>query len=388
MPRSSRRGCLRAGRRAHGQTGVSGGASLRCCGRDSKFELPPEDSLIAHQDWGGDTLKALITGITGFVGSHLVEYLLGQGVEVMGVADGEARLTPGTASLVKFYRADLREREPIALVLKETRPDLVFHLAAQAHVPTSWADPASTLIDNVLFQLNLFLGILHEGLDPFVLIPGSIEEYGYVKPGELPVREENPLRPTNPYAVSKVSQDMLAYQYSLTHDLKCVRMRAFNHTGPRQASHYVVPALAKQVAEAEAGLVQPEIRVGNLEAKRDFTDVRDVVRAYHLALLRCEPGEVYNLGSGRAVSIRQVLDFYLAQSRVPLTVVREEERMRPWDVPEYVCDATKFRSRTGWQPLIPLEQTLADVLDYWRQQVAGRHSGRSFSESLKDNHPA
>lgn len=307
---------------------------------------------------------------------------------MIGVADRGAGPWDGVSSPVRFYSADLRQRDPIARVLLETRPDLVFHLAAQAHVPTSWADPAGTLIDNVLLELNLFLGLLDAHLDPPILIPGSFEEYGYVKPDELPVREENPLRPTNPYAVSKVSQDMLAYQYSLTHGLKCVRVRPFNHTGPRQAPHYVVPALAKQVAEAEAGLAPAEVRVGNLEAKRDFTDVRDMVRAYHLALLYCEPGEVYNLGSGRAVSIRDVLDFFLAKSRVPLRVVTEEVRMRPLDVPVSVCDATKFRSRTGWQPQISLEQTLADILEYWRRQVAGTRSSLSLRDRSSDNQPA
>lgn len=280
---------------------------------------------------------------------------------------------PGLISRgLSLIRADLREREPIADILRETQPDLVFHLAAQAHVPTSWTDPAGTLVDNILCQVNLFLGLLQAKVDSLILVPGSNDEYGYIRPDELPVREENPLRPTSPYAVSKVAQDLLAYQYSLTHGLKCIRMRPFNHTGPGQGAGYVVPSLAKQVAEAEAGLAPPVVKVGNLEAQRDFTDVRDVVRAYHLALLRCQPGEVYNLGSGRAVSIRQVLDFFLARSQVPLRVARDEERMRPWETPVSVCDATKFRSQTGWQPEIPLEQTLADVLDYWRKVVAGR----------------
>ncbi len=268
--------------------------------------------------------------------------------------------------------ADLREREAVGRVIRETRPDLVFHLAAQAHVPTSFADPAGTLIDNIVFQLNVFHGIIGAGLECPILIPGSNEEYGRVEPGELPIRESNPLRPTNPYAVSKVAQDLLAYQFSLTEGLKCIRIRPFNHTGPRQRPNYVIPSLAKQVTEAEAGITPPVIKVGNLEAERDFTDVRDVVRAYHMALLHCRPGDVYNLGSGRAVSIRYILDFFLTRCRVPLKIMKDEGRMRPWDNPKVICDSTKFRAETGWQPKIPLEQTLTDTLDYWRTVTASR----------------
>lgn len=298
--------------------------------------------------------------------------MIGQGLEVVGVAKWDPVHKVGISSRGLFIPADLKKAERIARILNEVRPDLVFHLAAQAHVPTSWADPAGTIVDNILFELNVLEGILKAGLDCPILIPGSNEEYGYIRPDELLVREDHPLRPTNPYAVSKVAQDMLAYQYSVAWGLKCIRIRAFNHTGPGQAPSYVVPSLAKQVAEAEVGLSRPEVRVGNLEVQRDFTDVRDVVRAYYLALLRCEPGEVYNLGSGRAVSISQVLNTFLAQSRIPLQVVREEARIRSWDTPVSVCDATRFRSTTGWTPEIPLEQTLADVLEYWRQEVSRR----------------
>lgn len=295
--------------------------------------------------------------------------MLGQDLAVVGITNLEFVPPDGEASRLTLFRADLREREPVARIIEETRPDLVFHLAAQAHVPTSWADPAGTLVDNILFQLHVFQGLLEAGLDVPVLVPGSNEEYGYIRPDELPVREDNPLRPTSPYAVSKVAQDMLAYQYSLTHGLKCIRIRPFNHTGPRQGAGYVVPSLAKQIAEAEAGVVPPVVKVGNLDAQRDFTDVRDVVRAYHLALLRCVPGEVYNLGSGQAVPIRRVLDLLLAQSRIPLRIETETVRLRPWDTAVSVCDATKFRCQTFWQPEIPLEQTLSDTLDYWRQQI-------------------
>ncbi|MDP2663789.1 MAG: GDP-mannose 4,6-dehydratase [Dehalococcoidia bacterium] len=314
-----------------------------------------------------------MTGFSGFVGSYLAEYLLGRDMEVVGVdrRGSSANQDPRLA----VFHADLREQEPIGHIVRETRPDLVFHLAAQANVPTSFRDPAGTLVGNIVSQLNLFQAIIDAKLDCPILIPGSNEEYGRIEPDELPVRESNPLRPTNPYAVSKVAQDLLAYQYSLTHGLKCIRVRAFNHTGPRQTPDYVIPSLAKQVAEAEAGQVPPIIKVGNLEAQRDFTDVRDIVRAYHLALLNCIPGDVYNLGSGRCVSVQEILDFFLARSPATLSVRVKKEQLRSWDNPRVVCDSTKFRSRTGWQPEIPLEQTLTDVLEYWREMVASRPPG-------------
>jgi GDP-4-dehydro-6-deoxy-D-mannose reductase len=275
----------------------------------------------------------------------------------------------GTLTL---FEADLKEPEPLARILAEVKPDLVFHLAGQAFVPLSWSDPAGTLTDNILGQANLFQGLLRAGINPPTLIPGSNEEYGLILPEEVPVRESNPLRPTSPYAVSKIAQDMLAYQYFLSHQLHCVRMRPFNHIGPRQNPNFVVASFAKQVAEAEAGLGPPQVRVGNLEAQRDFTDVRDVVRAYYLALLRGEPGEVYNLGSGQAVRVKDILDFFLARSRVPLQVVQEPARLRPLDVALSVCDPTKFRAQTGWEPEIPLKQTLEDTLDYWRGVLTSR----------------
>jgi len=288
-------------------------------------------------------------------------------VEVVGIdrLGSGANLPP---RLTAFY-GNLREQEPVGRVVRETRPDLVFHLAAQSNVPASFRDPSGTLVDNILSQLNLFQAVIDAKLDCPILVAGSNEEYGHIQPEELPVRETNPLRPTNPYAVSKVAQDLLAYQYSLTHGLKCIRMRAFNHTGPRQRPDFVIPSLAKQVAEAEAGLIPPVINVGNLDSQRDFTDVRDVVRAYHLALLNCIPGEAYNLGSGQCVSVREVLDFFLARSPATLTVQVRKEQLRPWDNPKVVCDSTKFRSQTGWRPEIPLEQTLADILEYWRETV-------------------
>jgi GDP-4-dehydro-6-deoxy-D-mannose reductase len=270
---------------------------------------------------------------------------------------------------IALYEVELTEAPRVVKVIGEVRPELIFHLAAQAAVGRSWADPKGTLINNIIGQLNVLQAVIATQINPKILILGSNEEYGMLYPDELPVKEENPLRPTNPYGVSKVAQDMMGYQYFCSHGLHCVRVRPFNHLGPRQKEEFVVPSLAKQTAEAEARLREPVLQVGNIEVKRDFTDVRDMVRGYYLALLKGEAGEVYNIGSGRATALKSVLDFFLTQSRVALLVEQDPSRFRHGDVAESVCDYSKFKAKTGWQPEIPLEQTLGDVLEYWRQRM-------------------
>ena len=251
----------------------------------------------------------------------------------------------------------------------EIRPDYVFHLAAQAFVPTSWADPWNTLANNIRGQLNVLLAAL--GLDtmPRVLVIGSAEEYGAVTAADLPIDEETPLRPSSPYAVSKVTQDMLGYQYFASHRLPVVRVRPFNHIGPAQSPAFVTSDFAKQIAEAEAGQREPILRVGNLQGRRDFSDVRDIVRGYHLALTEGEPGEVYNLGAEESYSIRQVLDILLGFSRLKMSVEQDPKRLRPADIPNLVADCSKMRARTGWKAAIAIEQSLHDILEYWRGQV-------------------
>ena len=316
-------------------------------------------------------VKALITGINGFAGSHLAEYLLSQGVKVYGILRPRRSIIDCLKAVVACYEVDLTEAPQVAKAIKEIGPDLIFHLAAQAAVSRSWEDPEGTLTNNIIGQLNVLQAVISAGIDSRILIVGSKEEYGMLHPEDLPVREETPLRPTNPYGVSKVAQDFMGYQYFASHGLRCVRVRPFNHIGPRQGDEFAIPAFAKQVAEAEVGLRQPVIRVGNLDVKRDFTDVRDVARAYHLALLHGEPGEVYNIGSGSMSSLESALDFFLSESKVGLSVEQDPNRLRPGEVIECVCDYSKLKAKTGWQPEIPLRQTLEDVLLYWRERVKG-----------------
>lgn len=315
-------------------------------------------------------MRAMITGINGFVGSHLAEYLLNLGGwEVWGIVLAEDALLPLLQERVKPLRADLRQPSQVAEALNQAQPDVIFHLAGQAFVPESFRDPIGTFTTNVLPQINIFQAIIEQQLKTRVLVIGSGEVYGAIEPTDLPLNENTPLRPASPYAVSKVTQDMLTMQYHLSHQLDLIGMRPFNHIGPRQNDRFVVPAFAKQIAQIEAGLQPPVIQVGNLTAKRDFTDVRDVVQAYTRAVEFGQAGQLYNLGSGRAVAVQTILDLLLADSPAQITVQIDPERMRPVQIPEIVCDASRFRQCTGWEPQIPLEKTLHDALAEWRVKV-------------------
>ena len=314
----------------------------------------------------------MITGIAGFAGSHLADYLLSRdGIEVHGI-DRPGHTTRNLGHIlprIALYPADLGNYRRVRELVSSIRPDYVFHLAAQASTKRSWENPRETLVNNVTIQLNLLQAIVELGLAPRILIVGSADEYGLVEPEDLPIDERTPLRPLNPYAVSKIAQDYLGYQYHLSYGLDIVRVRPFNHIGPRQALGFVVPDFASRIAQIEADPEEPVLRVGNLAAQRDFTDVRDVARAYYLALAKGVAGEVYNVGSSRCYSIREVLDRLLAMSRVSVKVEVDPNRMRPSDVPTRVCDPRRFQADTGWKPELSLERSLRDTLDYWRDRV-------------------
>jgi GDP-4-dehydro-6-deoxy-D-mannose reductase len=276
---------------------------------------------------------------------------------------------PELRGRVEFVAADLGDLDQTVAALASVQPDLIFHLAGQSNVPRSFAEPAQTLTTNILAQLNLFQAALRLKQNPLFLIVCSNEIYGRVLPDDLPIDEDTPLRPVSPYAVSKAAQDLLAYQYYVSHKLRTIRLRPFNHIGPRQAEQFVASAFAAQIARIETGGQEPLLRVGDLAAERDFTDVRDIVGAYALAARHGEPGQAYNIGSGRTVSIRWLLDTLLAFSACDIAVEPDPARMRPADVPRVACDSRRFRERTGWAPQIPLEQTLYDILEHWRDRV-------------------
>jgi GDP-4-dehydro-6-deoxy-D-mannose reductase len=318
-------------------------------------------------------MNILITGITGFAGSHLAEYILAHrpDVQVHGIIRWRSRMdnVAGILGKVELHEADLKDIVSLKKVLAACRPERIFHLAAQSFVPTSWRLPAETFMINAVGQINLFEAALDLKLDPRIQIAGSSEEYGMVYPDEVPMKESNPLRPLSPYAVSKVAQDLLGYQYFKSYGIKVIRTRGFNHTGPRRGDVFVTSNFSKQVAEIEKGKREPVIHVGNLDAKRDFTDVRDMVRAYWLAAEKGEPGDVYNLGSGTAISMHELLEMLTALSRTKLRVQVDPSRLRPSDVQILLADSSKFRTLTGWAPTIPFEKTLSDLLDYWRERV-------------------
>ncbi|MFQ6082561.1 MAG: GDP-mannose 4,6-dehydratase [Candidatus Aminicenantia bacterium] len=318
-------------------------------------------------------MRILITGITGFAGSHLAEYILKHHpkAEIYGLVRWRSRLEniKHIFDKINLVEADLKDIVSVKKALATIKPDWVFHLAAQSFVPSSWRLPAETMTINVIGQINLFETLLELKLSPRIHIAGSSEEYGLVHPNEIPIKETNPLRPLSPYAVSKVAQDLLAYQYFKSYKLDTVRTRGFNHTGPRRGEVFVTSNFAKQIAEIEKGIREPVIFVGNLEAKRDFTDVRDTARAYWLCLEKGESGEVYNIGSGKTYQISQVLDILLSYSKLNVKVEKDPTRLRPSDVPILLADNTKFVSLTHWQPRISLENTLLDLLNFWRERV-------------------
>ncbi len=331
-------------------------------------------NLPVGQDNGrrkrGLTLRALVTGAGGFVGKYLCTYLLAHtDWELLGTVYPHPVEVEQPEPRLRLRYADLRSREEVRALVDEVQPDFIFHLAAQSFVPTSFADPWDTLENNIRAELNLLEAVRTLEHEVCVLVVGSNEEYGAPKPDELPLTEKNPLRPTNPYAVSKVAQDFLGLQYHLAYGIPVVRVRPFNHTGPGQSPRFVIPAFASQIARIEAGLQEPVIKVGNLDAARDFSDVRDIVRAYHLAATQGEPGEVYNLASGQPQPVRELLETLVGYSQAKIRVEKDPERYRPVDVPVVYGSAAKFHQRTGWTPQIPFEQTLRDVLEYWREQV-------------------
>jgi GDP-4-dehydro-6-deoxy-D-mannose reductase len=316
-------------------------------------------------------MRVLITGITGFVGSYMTEYALAHGAEVFGSMRWRSKTEniDHLRARVGLIECDLRDLSSARNLLEISEPTHVVHLAAQSFVGASWKAPAETLSTNITAQVNLLEAIRGLKITPRFLAIGSSEEYGLVHPDELPIKETNPLRPLSPYAVSKVTQDMMGYQYFKSYGLPIIRTRAFNHEGPRRADVFVTSNFAKQVAEIEAGR-QPVILVGDLKPRRDYSDVRDIVRGYWTLLERGEPGEVYNLCSGRSWTIQQVLDFLLERSRIKgITVRTDPARMRPSDVMELEGDPGKIERATGWKVEIPFERTLTELLDYWRQRI-------------------
>lgn len=322
-------------------------------------------------------MRVLITGITGFVGSHLAEWALERGAEVVGALRWRSNTEhiEHVRDRLTLIQSDLRELSSARELVERAAPDYIVHLAAQSVPAASWQTPAETLMTNAISQMNLFEAIRQLAARSRFLVIGSSEEYGLVYPEELPVRETNPLRPLSPYAVSKVTQDLMGFQYWKSYGLDVVRARAFNHEGPRRGDAFATSNFAKQIAEIEAGLRKPVVEVGDLKPSRDFSDVRDIVRGYWDLLERGTAGDVYNLCSGMDWTIERMLTLLLAQSTVGSIEVRTDPtRLRPSDILVLRGSFAKIESAVGWRPRIPLEQTLGDLLEYWRRRI--RQSGR------------
>ena len=315
-------------------------------------------------------MRILITGATGFAGSHLADQLLTQdAVELWGAANTPDR-PEYLDKRLQFVQVDLRNPVEVEQLLASIRPERIYHLAGQAFVPQSWADPWETLEDNIRPQLNIIQVCLrHNLLDTRILSVCSNEEYGRLSPEELPARENSPFRADSPYGVSKLAQDFLAQAYFLSHHLPIIRVRPFNHIGPRQKPTFSVPSFARQIALIEAGRTEPTIHVGNLDARRDLSDVRDVVEAYERLMTGGERGRAYNICSGVAVRVGDVLDQLVRLSRTAVRVIVDPDRLRPEDAPLVLGDPARIQRELGWSPQHTLPETLRDTLDWWRAQV-------------------
>lgn len=329
--------------------------------------------------------RVLITGATGFMGSHLIEYLLSKHLKVFGVKRRRSKMenvSHITNPNLEWVLLDVTDAHSIHRVLNEVEPDYIFHLAAQSFIPASWSAPQECFITNAVGTINVLEAVLRYGGNPVVQVAGSSEEYGMVKANEVPILETNPLRPLSPYGVSKVAADLYAQQMHKSYGLKTIITRAFNHTGPRRGEEFVCSAFAKQIIDGGT------IHVGNLKAIRDFTDVRDMARAYWLSMIYCDYGTPYNICEGSGHTIEYVLDelLNLASELYAHTFKRpeiefDETRSRPADVELLVGDCIKFHAKTGWTPTIPFRQTLKDLLLYWAINL-----GKTRKEDYENNY--
>jgi GDP-4-dehydro-6-deoxy-D-mannose reductase len=315
-------------------------------------------------------MRVLVTGAAGFVGPVLIQQLATEDpdTETWGLVWGrDPRRPPSAAQPIP---GDLTDRSSIRTALEASHPDVIYHLAAASSVASSWQHPQRVLDVNLCGSINLFEAIRELDLDPLVVVASSGEIYGAVATNEQPIGEDLPLRPLSPYAASKAALDLATEQYGARFGLRAMRLRMFHHTGPGRPPIFVASSFAEQLARIELGLAPPRLAVGNLDAVRDFTDVRDIARAYRMAAASGTAGEAYNVCSGRGLTIRELLDQLLDLTDIEVEVTTDPQRLRANDIPHLVGDNRKFATATGWQPGIPLQTTLADLLDWWRHSIA------------------
>lgn len=311
-------------------------------------------------------MKALIIGAAGFVGGYLIRELKAAGWEVHATCLPNENINEECS----VHHLDILKKEAIPPLLDDIKPDVVYHLAAQSSVSVSWKRPQLTAEVNVVGSINVLESVRDaEKKDIRLILIGSGEEYGYIREGACPLFESEPLNPGNIYAATKACQDMLGKIYTRAYKMDIVMVRAFNHSGPEQSNIFVISDFCRQIAEIEKGMKEPVISVGNLSAKRDFTDVRDVVRAYRLLGEKGVSGSVYNVGRGKAVEIQFILDTALSYAKLPIEVKQDPKRMRASDIPLIEPDVSHILSDTGWSAEISMEQTIKDTLDYWRNNI-------------------
>jgi GDP-4-dehydro-6-deoxy-D-mannose reductase len=314
-------------------------------------------------------MRCLITGITGFVGPHLAELLKQHGHEVIGTA---SRSSPERNRLAyEVIPVDIGDHDAVLRVIREVKPERVYHLAAQSSPRLSLERPAETFRSNLDGTINLLVALHEVNSSARVLLAGSIGSYGIPRPENLPIMEEHPFAPRNPYAASKAAADLTGYQWWAAYGLHVVRTRASQHTGPGQTAEFVCSDWARQIAAIDAGLAEPVLRVGNINVKRDFCDVRDVVRAYELLLESGRPGEAYNVGSGHATALSDIIELLVACCRVPISVTAESDRLRADDPAATYLSIEKIQRDTGWTPELPLSTTLRDLYRYWQNVLHG-----------------
>jgi GDP-4-dehydro-6-deoxy-D-mannose reductase len=322
------------------------------------------------------TQRILISGITGFVGSHLADLALEKDCEVYGLKRwnlSRMRNVRHILDKVKWIDCDITDNISVKKALEIAKPEKIFHLAAESFVSTSWDHPSHYIDVNYKGTVNFLESIKDLKLETKILIPGSGEEYGKILENELPITEKSILRPVNPYAVTKIAQDLIAYVYFETYGINTIRVRAFNHEGPRRDNIFGIPSYCHQIAKIEKDLQKPILKTGHIEDRRNFTHVKDMVEAYWLAIEHCKPGDLYLIGSDesdRIFTYRQIIEKLINMSEIKnIKVEQEPEFVRPTAVPRLIGNTSKFRNLTGWKPKISIDEILQDTLNYWRDFV-------------------
>lgn len=338
-----------------------------------------------------EILRVLITGIAGAGGSYLAEYLVSYqpGVEVHGISRWHSATKDNLSAIagrVKIHECDLNDFGSILAVLERVKPDAIFHLASHANVRASFETPIAVLQNNIIGTANLFEAVRRARIEPIIKVGSTAEVYGAVEKPGVPIREDAPIRPLNPYAVSKTTQDLLGFVYFKSYGMKIIRTRMFSYLNPRRTDLFAT-SFARQVARIEQGL-QNELVHGNLDSLRSLLDVRDAMRAYWEAILHCTPGEVYNIGSTTPITVGDFLDLLIQRARVPIRTRLDSALLRPTDVSYSIPDVSKFIAATGWQPRYSFEDSVQYLLDVWRKIVAEELALKRASAEATANQPA